>query len=53
MIVPELVFTDNDGYKSVEYGQLVSLGIGSIKEQQKNIDSIYIRINKLKEIIGG
>jgi hypothetical protein len=52
-VVPEVVFTDNDGFKSVEYGQLVSLGIGSIQEQQKTIDSIYDRINKLKEIIGG
>ena len=52
-VIPELVFTDDDGYKSVEYGQLVSLGIGSIQEQQRTIDSIYERINKLKEIIGG
>jgi hypothetical protein len=52
-VVPELVFTDDDGYKSVGYGQLVSLGIGSIQEQQRTIDSIYERINKLKEIIGG
>jgi hypothetical protein len=52
-VIPELVFTDDDGYKSVEYGQLVSLGIGSIQEQQRTIDSIYVRINKLKEIIGG
>ena len=47
------MFTDDEGFKSVEYGQLVSLGIGSIQEQQKRIDSIYNRINKLKEIIGG
>jgi hypothetical protein len=52
-VIPELVFTDDDGFKSVEYGQLVSLGIGSIQEQQRTIDSIYERINKLKEIIGG
>jgi len=52
-VIPELVFTDEDGYKSVEYGQLVCLGIGSIQEQQKTIDSIYNRINKLKEIVGG
>ena len=52
-VIPEVVFTDDDGYKSVEYGQLVSLGIGSIQEQQRTIDSIYERINKLKEIIGG
>jgi hypothetical protein len=52
-VIPEVVFTDNDGYKSVEYGQLVSLGIGSLQEQQKTINSINKRINKLKEIIGG
>jgi putative lipoic acid-binding regulatory protein len=52
-VIPEVVFTDDEGYKSVEYGQLVSLGVGSIQEQQKTIDSIYERINKLKEIIGG
>jgi Chaperone of endosialidase len=52
-IVPEVVFTDDDGYKSVEYGAMVSLGFGSIQEQQKIIDSIYQRINKLKELIGG
>jgi hypothetical protein len=52
-VIPEIVFTDDDGYKSVAYGQLVSLGIGSLQEQQKTIDSINERINKLKEIIGG
>ena len=51
--VPEIVFTDEDGYKSVEYGQLVSIGIGSVQEQQRKIESIYMRINKLKEVIGG
>jgi hypothetical protein len=52
-IVPELVDEDDDGFKSVGYGQLVSLGIGSIQEEQKRIESIYKRINKLKELIGG
>jgi hypothetical protein len=37
----------------VEYGQLVSIGIGSVQEQQRKIESIYMRINKLKEVIGG
>jgi hypothetical protein len=52
-VIPEIVFTDKDGYKSVEYGQLVSIGIGAVQEQQKRIESIYKRINKLKEVIGG
>jgi hypothetical protein len=52
-VIPSLVFTDEDGYKSLEYGLMVSLGIASVKENQIKIDSIYNRINKLKEKIGG
>ena len=52
-IIPGVVDTNDDGYKSIEYGQLVSLGIGSIQEQQKRIDSILERINKLKELVSG
>jgi hypothetical protein len=32
---------------------MVSLGVGSVKEQQIRIDSIYNRINILKEKISG
>jgi uncharacterized small protein (DUF1192 family) len=31
---------------------MVSLGIGSVQEQQKRINLIYKRINRLKEVIG-
>jgi hypothetical protein len=48
-----VVFTDTDGYKSVQYDLMVSLGVGSVKEQQIRIDSIYNRINILKEKISG
>jgi len=48
-----LVFTDNDGYKSVQYDLMVSIGVGSVKEQQLRIDSMYSRINNLKDKIGG
>jgi hypothetical protein len=48
-----LVTTDDDGFKSVNYDWMVSLGVGSVQEQQKRINSIYKRINKLKEVIGG
>jgi hypothetical protein len=51
-VIPEIVFTDKDGYKSVQYGQLVSIGIGAVQEQQRRIESIYMRINKLKQVIG-
>jgi hypothetical protein len=52
-VVPNLVFTDDDGFKSVEYGLMVSLGVGSVQEQQRKIESIYERINVLKEKISG
>ena len=48
-IVPEIVWTDTDGYKSVEYSLMVSLGIGAVKEQQKRIDSVLSRIKVLKD----
>jgi hypothetical protein len=51
-VIPEIVFTDDEGWKSVNYGQMVSLGIGGIQEQKRRVDSIYERINKLKQIIG-
>jgi hypothetical protein len=52
-VVPSIVFTDDDGYKSVNYGLMVSLGIGSVQEQQHRIKSIYERINNLKNKISG
>jgi len=52
-VVPELVFSDNDGFKSVAYGQMVTIGIGAIQEQQKIIDSLIERIKKLKLKVGG
>ena len=52
-VVPHLVFTDEDGYKSVQYDLMVSLGVGSVKEQQLRIESIFNRINNLKDKISG
>jgi hypothetical protein len=51
-VLPEMVFTDEDGWKSVNYGQMVSLGVGGVQEQKVRIDKIYDRINKLKQLIG-
>jgi hypothetical protein len=48
-----LVFTDKDGYKSVQYDLMVTLGVGSVKEQQLIIESIFNRINNLKDKISG
>ena len=37
-IIPEIVATNIDGYKAVEYQKLVALLIEAIKEQQSIID---------------
>lgn len=46
-IVPEVVSTNEDGYKSVDYAKLVPLLIESIKAQQKEIEELK-RLIKVK-----
>ncbi len=48
-IIPEVVNTDGDGYKSVEYSKLVGLLIEAIKEQQKTITNLETRSQKSEE----
>jgi hypothetical protein len=47
-ILPEVVDTDSEGYKSVEYGHIVPVLIEAIKEQQKIIDGQNSTITDLK-----
>ena len=44
LIVPEVVRTDDNGMKSIEYQNLIGLLVGAIKDQQK-------QINELKNIL--
>jgi hypothetical protein len=48
-VIPEVVFEDNEGKKSVAYGNLVGLLIEAIKEQQNDINNLRIEINDLKK----
>jgi hypothetical protein len=51
-VFPEIVDTDpSDGYKSMDYGLLVSLAFASIKENQKRILTVKDRINRLKQVV--
>ena len=50
-VLPQLVQTRENGYKAVKYEKLVALLIEGIKEQQKQIHSLTIEIEKLKELI--
>jgi hypothetical protein len=47
-VMPELVMTDDTGYKSVEYANLVAVLIEAIKEQQKLIDAQQEKITALQ-----
>ena len=42
-----------EGYYVIEYGLMVSLGVGAVQEQQARIENIYKRINALNEITSG
>jgi hypothetical protein len=48
-VLPQLVTTRETGYKAVKYDKLVALLIEGIKEQQTQIHSLTLEIEKLKE----
>ncbi len=47
-IFPEIVSTDDEGFKSIQYSSLVAPLIEAVKEQQKQISSLESRIQKLE-----
>lgn len=47
-VFPELVSTDDEGLKSVQYGNLVAPLIEAIKEQQNQIEKLQKEIEELK-----
>jgi len=48
-VLPEVVVEDEDGMKSVAYGNMVGLLIEAIKDQQKQIDNLTILCDELKK----
>jgi trimeric autotransporter adhesin len=50
-VYPELVQTDKDGYKSVDYSKLTPILLEAIKDQQKEIDSLNARMKKIEELL--
>ena len=50
--LPELVTTDANGYKSVEYSKITALLIEAIKEQQQQIDNQEKRLKIIEEKLG-
>ncbi len=50
-IFPEMVFTDERSYKSIDYSRLTPLLVETIKEQQKQIDEIITRLKDLEKLL--
>lgn len=50
-VLPELVSTDHEGYKSVEYANMVAVLIEAIKEQQAQIKAQQTQIAELQSRI--
>ena len=52
-VLPEVVTKDKtkEEYRSVKYDKVVALLVEAIKEQQKKIDSLTIKVNKLSQKI--
>lgn len=50
-VIPEIVSKDasKEAYRSVKYDKLVALLVEAIKEQQKQIDSLKIKFNKINK----
>ena len=47
-VIPEVVSTNEEGIKSVAYGNLVGVLIEAVKEQQKQIDDLKNEIKSIK-----
>jgi len=50
-VFPELVKTDNNGYKSMDYSKMTVVLFQAIKEQQKLLDSQNKRIEELEKAV--
>ena len=47
-MIPEVVSTDNEGYKSIAYDRLVAVLVEAVKEQKQKIESLESRIEELE-----
>jgi hypothetical protein len=47
-VLPEVVKEREDGFLALDYSKMMGLMIEAIKEQQKQIDSLLIKINQLE-----
>ena len=50
-IVPEVVTTDNNGYKGISYEKLTPVLVSAIQEQQKQINDLKAELEALRKEI--
>ncbi len=50
-IFPEMVFTDDKGYKSIDYSRLTPVLVETIKAQQKQITDISARLMEIEKLL--
>ena len=50
-IFPEMVFTDDKGYKSIDYSRLTPVLVETIKEQQIQITDITNRLHEIEKML--
>ena len=48
-VLPEVVVTNADGYKGIQYGKVVAVLVEAIKEQQQIINSTRSELGDLKQ----
>ena len=50
-VFPELVVTDKNGYKSVDYAKITPVLVEAIKDQQKQISELNGKVERLEKLI--
>jgi hypothetical protein len=50
-LFPEIVLTDAEGYKSVDYSRLTPVLVEAVKEQQQQIDYLKKELDELKKLV--
>ena len=51
-LYPEMVQTDANGYKAIDYGRLTPVLVEAVKEQQKEINELKARMERLEKLLG-
>lgn len=50
-VLPEIVHTNNEGYKTVDYGKMNALLLQALKEQNSKVESLQMQVQQLMKIL--